>query len=244
VVEDVGRGGRAWSWVRFVISEEVQCSICFEMVCRNNDCMTLPCGHCFHLPCLRDWCKKAPDSKDGAGCPNCRKTFLPKECCLNVEYNSLPSQVSVLDTDANLAAMVVMNDMLDAEQEEDQQPSSSWSGFFGSMFQGYMEMFGFRTVAGGVGGGAAVGAASGAPGGASARPDNEQRVLILHEPAGGMSLVLGVIHDDNEDCEITEVTHVSDPVASYDLTRRSPREDSPREDSPRASKRSRREDDV
>ncbi|XP_052745980.1 uncharacterized protein LOC112044887 isoform X2 [Bicyclus anynana] len=45
-----------------------ECSICFELILRNQEVMSLPCTHHFHQACILPWLQEQQT------CPNCRKT--------------------------------------------------------------------------------------------------------------------------------------------------------------------------
>ena len=50
-----------------------ECSICYDIVNKNNNCVITECGHCFHTTCLM---KNV--ALNGYGCPLCRRS-LSKE---------------------------------------------------------------------------------------------------------------------------------------------------------------------
>lgn len=44
-----------------------ECSICFEVMLRNQEVTRLPCAHNFHTECIMPWLQEKQT------CPNCRK---------------------------------------------------------------------------------------------------------------------------------------------------------------------------
>nr|XP_034838189.1 probable E3 ubiquitin-protein ligase RHY1A [Maniola hyperantus] len=44
-----------------------ECSICFEVILKNQEVMSLPCTHHFHQSCILPWLQEQQT------CPNCRK---------------------------------------------------------------------------------------------------------------------------------------------------------------------------
>uniref|UniRef100_A0A2H1VLB0 SFRICE_032992 n=1 Tax=Spodoptera frugiperda TaxID=7108 RepID=A0A2H1VLB0_SPOFR len=44
-----------------------ECSICFDVMLRNQDLTSLPCTHNFHTDCIMPWLQEKQT------CPNCRK---------------------------------------------------------------------------------------------------------------------------------------------------------------------------
>lgn len=44
-----------------------ECSICFDVMLRNQDITSLPCAHNFHTECILPWLQEKQT------CPNCRK---------------------------------------------------------------------------------------------------------------------------------------------------------------------------
>lgn len=49
--------------------EEINCSICLEVLDCGDSVIRLPCTHLFHENCITDWLKTSKS------CPNCRQTF-------------------------------------------------------------------------------------------------------------------------------------------------------------------------
>ncbi|XP_045457089.1 E3 ubiquitin-protein ligase RNF126-like isoform X2 [Melitaea cinxia] len=45
-----------------------ECSICFEVILRDQEIMALPCTHNFHTKCILPWLQEQQT------CPNCRKS--------------------------------------------------------------------------------------------------------------------------------------------------------------------------
>ncbi|XP_046975434.1 probable E3 ubiquitin-protein ligase RHY1A isoform X2 [Vanessa cardui] len=45
-----------------------ECSICFEVILRDQEIMSLPCTHNFHTKCILPWLQEQQT------CPNCRKS--------------------------------------------------------------------------------------------------------------------------------------------------------------------------
>ncbi|XP_013138502.1 PREDICTED: E3 ubiquitin-protein ligase SDIR1-like isoform X1 [Papilio polytes] len=80
-----GEGSVASAWQTETLTEEEQmqilrdeayrernwvteeCSICFEVIQRSQEVMTLPCSHNFHQACILPWLQEQQT------CPNCRK---------------------------------------------------------------------------------------------------------------------------------------------------------------------------
>ncbi|XP_013174500.1 PREDICTED: E3 ubiquitin-protein ligase RLIM-like isoform X2 [Papilio xuthus] len=58
------RGNREFRERNWVTEE---CSICFEVIQRSQEVMTLPCSHNFHQACILPWLQEQQT------CPNCRK---------------------------------------------------------------------------------------------------------------------------------------------------------------------------
>ena len=46
-----------------------QCSICYQPMLKGINTCLLPCGHCFHLPCIQKWRKRVNT------CPLCRQSL-------------------------------------------------------------------------------------------------------------------------------------------------------------------------
>ena len=69
--------------------ERPECSICLEILTRDNDCTALECDHTFHTACIKVFCgikvsnaiistvqNWMQKKKTGNTCPNCR-SFAP-----------------------------------------------------------------------------------------------------------------------------------------------------------------------
>ncbi|XP_041968669.1 E3 ubiquitin-protein ligase SIRP1-like isoform X2 [Aricia agestis] len=46
-----------------------ECSICFDVILKNQEVMSLPCTHQFHAACVMPWLQQSQT------CPNCRKSI-------------------------------------------------------------------------------------------------------------------------------------------------------------------------
>jgi hypothetical protein len=53
--------------------DDEPCSICMEAMARAKQ---LPCGHTFHLACLRAWVQQGGPHASSFTCPNCRQPML------------------------------------------------------------------------------------------------------------------------------------------------------------------------
>ncbi|XP_013138503.1 PREDICTED: E3 ubiquitin-protein ligase RNF181-like isoform X2 [Papilio polytes] len=66
-----GEGSVASAWQTETFRERnwvtEECSICFEVIQRSQEVMTLPCSHNFHQACILPWLQEQQT------CPNCRK---------------------------------------------------------------------------------------------------------------------------------------------------------------------------
>lgn len=70
------------------VRKNLECAICMEDFNLNDEVKKLPCKHCFHEPCIKEWLKLH------GTCPVCRKN-------LNGEDTSQQEYVSPLPTEPN-----------------------------------------------------------------------------------------------------------------------------------------------
>ena len=50
--------------------DDMECSICLELLTDNMECCSIKCGHVFHTECIKEW------SRIKQNCPLCRKSIL------------------------------------------------------------------------------------------------------------------------------------------------------------------------
>ena len=72
-----------WFSILFIIimigdqeQETPECSICQDLINEDNNDITTPCGHSFHINCLLEWCRR---HNLATTCPLCREP-IPDIC--------------------------------------------------------------------------------------------------------------------------------------------------------------------